>query len=52
MLKIREWLEVRKLKKSTVFRYRQGRRQFERRLEKIRKKYRRMRLESRWRPAF
>lgn len=52
MLKIREWFEVRKLKKATCFKYRQGRRQFERRVEKIKKKYRKMRMAARWRLAF
>lgn len=52
MLRFREWLEVRRLRKKSCLKYRQGRRQFARRVEKIEKKYRRMRAASRWRLAF
>jgi len=52
MLKLKEWLEVWRLRRKSCLKYRQGRRQFERRVQKIEKKYRCMRTASRWRQAY
>ena len=52
MLTIRKWWEIHKLRKRSCLVYRQGRRQFARRVAKIEKKYKRMRAASRWRLAF